>query len=453
MNQSHSSSRRSFMRLAGSVASIAALGRLSNMNALAQSASDYKALVCVFLFGGNDSHNMVVPQETAANAAYRAARKGLTLPDGNTKLLPIVTRAGVKYAFNDGLTKIAPLWSDGKLAVVANVGMLSQPTTRQEYLAKTVPLPTNLFSHADQVIAKQAGDPNGSSGTGWTGRIADAVNAMNGAAHFPAAFSMSGNALIIAGTTIQTATLYPGFDLSADGMNAYPPSASAARAQGLQDVLTFDSGLTLVQAANGVRQNAVDLNKMLRSAGTAAPLTTKFPGTNLGLQMKQVADIIRLRATTGMSRQVFFCSLGGFDTHSNQSWTHWDLLGQLGESLRAFYDATLEMGVADKVTSFTETDFGRTLESSGTGSDHGWGGHQLVLGGAVRGGDLYGTFPNLTLGGPDDANSRGVLIPTTSLDQYGATFAKWFGVGDGALPQVFPNIAKFPSADLGFLAS
>ncbi len=442
-------SRRTFLRALGSTASAAALSRLCTTTALAQSASDYKALVCVFLFGGNDSHNMLVPQDTANFAAYRAIRKGLALPDNNTKLLPILARSGGLFALNDGLKTIAPLWGQGQLAAVANVGMLVQPTTREQYLAKTIPVPTNLFSHADQVIEKQAGDPNGSGGTGWGGRIADAVQSRNGAATFPTAFSMSGNALFSTGGVIQSATLYPGFDLSASGMNAWPASASAARVQALQEVLGFDSGLTMVQAANNVRKDALALNQLLKSAGAASPLTTKFPGTNLGRQMEQVAQVLKLRGATGMSRQVFFCSLGGFDTHSNQSWQQWDLLGQVSDAMRALYDATIEMGIADRVTTFTDTDFGRTLEPSGSGSDHGWGGHQLVLGGAVQGGEVYGKFPTPALGGPDDANTRGVLIPTTSLDQYGATFAKWFGVPASGMAQVFPNIGNFPTADIG----
>ena len=443
-------SRRTFLRALGTTASAAAFGRLCSTSALAQTASDYKALVCVFLFGGNDSHNMLVPQDSAGYAAYRAIRKGLALPGNDAKLLPIIARSGGLYAFNDGLKSIAPLWAQGQLAAVANVGMLVQPTTRAQYLAKTVPVPSNLFSHADQVIEKQAGDANGSGGTGWGGRIADAVQSRNGTAAFPTAFSMSGNALFATGSTIQSATLYPGFDLSASGMNAWPSSAAAARVQALQDVLGFDSGLAMVQAANTVRKDALALNQMLKSAGSGSPLTTKFPGTNLGQQMQQVAQIIKLRSATGMSRQVFFCSLGGFDTHSSQSWQQWDLFGQLGDAMRALYDATIEMGIADRVTTFTDTDFGRTLEPSGSGSDHGWGGHQLVLGGAVQGGEVYGKFPFPALGGPDDANSRGVLIPTTSLDQYGATFAKWFGVPAASMSQVFPNIGNFSSADVGF---
>ena len=446
------SSRRTFLRNAGAGVAAAAVSRLTMMNALAQTAPDYKALVCIFLMGGNDGHNTLIPQDTAGFAAYRGARGGLALPDGNTPLVQIAAKDGRPFAFNGGLSAVASLWGQGKLAAVANVGMLVQPTTRQQYMANAVTLPSNLFSHADQVIAMQAGNPFGSGGTGWAGRIADAVQPLNGAANFPSAFSMNGASLFCTGNVIQSASLYPGFDLSLNGLSTWPTTGPQPRAQALQEILTFDSGLALVQAANKVNQDARALNLMLRSAGTSQPLTTAFPGTNLGLQLRQIAEIIKLRTATGMSRQVFFASIGGFDTHSSQSWQHWDLLRQVSEAMMAFYNATAEMGIADKVTTFTESDFGRTLQPSGSGSDHGWGSHHLVMGGGVKGGDVYGTFPTLALGGPDDTNLRGVLIPTTSIDQYGATMAKWFGVGSAAMTQVFPNLGNFPVSDLGFLA-
>ncbi len=454
MKQPHALSRRAFLRHSTLLATAGAtgLGRLGQMNAYAQTAApDYKALVCVFMLGGNDGHNLLVPLNGPDNAAFRAARGSLALPDQTAQLLAINARNGLPYGLNSGLAAIHPLWAQGQLAAIANVGMLVRPTTRAQYLGSTVGLPSNLFSHSDQIISMQAGDPNGSGGSGWAGRIADATRGLNANSTFPPAISVAGSALFCSGNIVQSTSLIPGNNLSTDGLNAWPASAAAVRKQALQEILTFNSGLAMVQAANDVRADGIELNGLL-SGLSGATLGTVFPGTSIGQQLKQVAQVIQLRAATGMKRQVFFCAIGGFDTHSAQSWAQWDLLRQIGEGMAAFYNATTEMGIADKVTTFTASEFGRTLQPSGSGSDHGWGNHQLMMGGAVRGGDLYGTFPSLALGGPDDTGSRGVLIPTTSLDQFGATIGKWFGVDDAAMASVFPNLANFATSDLGFMS-
>ena len=438
--------RRDFLKMA----TLAGFARFGALNAFAQ-ASDYKALVCIFMFGGNDGNNLIVPQTQAEYNAYKAIRGSLALPDTNAKLLPVTAVDGTPYALSNGLALIQPFWAQRKLAVVANVGMLVQPTSRQQYQANAVPLPTNLFSHADQQIQMQAGVPSSSASTGWAGRVGDAVTAMNAGKSFPPSVSVSGPALFSKGNIVQSASLIPGFDMQLSGFNPWPASAGAARQQALQEILTFNSGLTMIQAADKVRQDGLSLSAMLKGLGSAAPLATKFPGTSIGHQLLQVAQILQLRPQIGLSRQIFFCSLGGFDTHSAQSWGQWDLLRQISDGMLSFYNATAELGIADKVTTFTESEFGRTLQPSGSGSDHGWGNHHILLGGAVKGGDVFGRFPVMALGGPDDAAGRGAWIPSTSTDQFGATLAKWFGVDSNGLAAVFPNLAHFPVADVGFM--
>lgn len=447
-------SRRSFLQKTTMLAATAGLGRIGLFSARAQSLpspTDYKALVCVFMLGGNDGHNMIVPLSGPGLTAYRAARGSLALPDGSATLLPVSAKDGTPYGLNSGLAALHPLWAQGRLAAIANMGMLVKPTTRPQYLGATVGLPSNLFSHSDQTIAMQAGNPYGSGGSGWAGRVADATRAKNAASTFPPAISFAGPSLFCSANIVQSTSLIPGFNLAGNGMSAWPASAAAAKSRALQEIISFNSGLSVVQAANDVRGDGVELNGMLNGLGNSS-LTTVFPGTSLGQQLQQVAQLISLRGATGMKRQVFFCALGGFDTHSSQSWAQWDLMRQLAEGMSAFYNATAEMGIADQVTTFTASEFGRSLQPSGTGTDHGWGNHHLIVGGAVKGGDLYGTFPDLALGGPDDTGGRGVLIPTTSLDQFGGTCARWFGVDQTDMPTVFPNLANFATPDLGFVA-
>ena len=438
--------RREILKLA----TLAGAGRFGAMNAFAQ-GTDYKALVCVFLFGGCDANNMIVPQGSSEYDAYKRARGTIALPDNSATLLPVTAADGAAYGLSSGLRALHPLWDQGKLAAVANVGMLAEPITRAQFQANSAALPTNLFSHSDQVIQMQTGTPSSSAATGWAGRVADQVTGLNAGVSFPASISLDGQQLFCRGNAVQSASLIPDFDMQPYGLDAWPASAAKARAQALQEVLAFDSGLTLVQAANKVRQDALALSAMLKDLESGAKLAAAFPATPLGYQLRQVARIMQLRGKTGLKRQVFFCSLPGFDTHGSQAWQHWNLLRQAAEAMTAFYRATEEMGIAGQVTTFTESEFSRTLQPSGSGSDHGWGGHFLVLGGAVKGGHLFGQFPELALGGPDDSGSRGVWIPTTSLDQYGATLGRWFGLDDAALASVFPNLSKFVAADLGVL--
>lgn len=440
----HNTTRRALLRAA------CALTAAPLVPVHAQTTEDYRALVCIFLAGGCDGHNVLVPQGTAAYAAYRSARGGLALPDQSASLLPITTTDGVPYALNSGLQAIHPLWAQGRLAAIANLGPLLAPTTRAQIQAGTATLPANLYSHSDQMQQTQAGNGSG-GGTGWGGRTADALVARNGTSRFPAAVSMAGGALFTNGAQVPSASLVPGFNLDVSGMTTWPATASAARSKALNEILAVDGGVRLIQAANQVRRDALSLGALLRSSGNGT-VNTVFPGTDIGRQLQQVARVIALRGSVGVKRQVFFVQLGGFDTHSGQSWQHWDLLRQLGDAMAAFYAATVELGVAPLVTSFTQSEFGRSLQPSGSGTDHGWGNHHLILGGAVRGGQVYGRFPYPALGGADDAGSRGALIPSTSLEQFGATLARWFGLDASAVAAAFPALAAFSPQDLGFMS-
>ncbi len=345
------------------------------------------------------------------------------------------------------------LFNNGKVAFLANVGTLVAPTTRAQYLAQTQTVPSNLFSHADQQTQWQTSEADSFGTTGWAGRIADNVNpAFNVNAMFPPITTVAGTAIFCTGQQTQPYAIIPG---TTPGLTGFDNSAPAtARLAALQQMLTFDSGVSLVQSASSITSNALMDSKTLSAALLSAPtLGTPFPTTGLGPQLKQVAQILSVRSALGLSRQVFFCSLGGFDTHSNQIVLQQPLFQNLSQAMNAFYSATVELNLAQQVTSFTMSDFSRTFQpASGGGTDHAWGSVQMMMGGAVAGGDIYGTLPTFTPGGPDDSGSNGRWIPTSSIDQYGATLAKWFGVPTAQLPQIFPNLANFATQDLGFLA-
>lgn len=448
-------SRRNFLKLTASTGlsagMVAALGQFEQ--AAAAQAQDYKALVCLFLFGGNDGHNMVIPMSASEYPVYQAKRGGLALT-GN-KLLPITTTNGGQYALNYGMVEMQQLFQQGKLAVIANTGTLNQPTTQQQYQQNVVPLPTQLFSHSDQVVQMQAGL---AANTGWGGRICDLVQPNNANSTFPASISFNGAALFCNGQAVSGTSLQPGNDLSQYAMSGgWPLAATDARATAQKQLVALNNSNRLVAAADKTMSDTWALNGLLKGIGNNGGLTTVFPSNQLGNQLKDIARYISLRAQTGVGRQVFFCGLGGFDTHSGQDYQQWVLLQQVSQALKAFYDATAEMGIANRVTAFTLSDFGRSLQPSGTGTDHGWGNHYLALGGAVLGGQIYGKFPLMNQADsaydPNAfADNRGVMLPSTSLAQYGATLAKWFGAPTAQLTSLFPELANFGQQDLGFLA-
>jgi len=442
-------SRRGIIRLGTASVGTLALRQFGLMPALAQSVPDYRALVCVFLFGGNDSNNTIIPTDDASYTAYQSARGALAVP--MSAMAPVTSVSGAPYGFHTLLKEVASLFSSKELAVVANMGSLVQPVTRAVYQAAKAPVPANLFSHLDQQAQWQTSIGQGNSVTGWAGRAADYVAAQKiNSGTFPSVVSLSGNVLEGTGLHTQAIAVNAGASLQLAGFN---PSAPAPRFIALSNLLTTDNGVALVQAANRVMSMSMnDAKELTNALSKATALKTTFPGTSLGAQLKQVAQIIQVQSLLGMSRQIFFCSLGGFDTHTGELGTLNGLYPQVSQALAAFYNATQELGVADKVTTFTESDFNRTFQpTSGDGSDHAWGGHHMVMGGAVKGGQIYGKFPTFQLGGPDDTDVRGRWIPTTSSDQYGATLCSWFGIPDSALPSIFPNLVNFGTANLGFV--
>ena len=443
-------SRRNFIRIGTASLGTLALRRFAEIPALAQTASDYRALVCVFLYGGNDSNNTIVPMDDASYKAYLAARGSLAIQ--SSALTQVQSAAGAPYGFFAPLAEVASMFGSKELAVVANVGSLVQPINRAQYQAAQVPVPSNLFSHADQQQQWQSSVAQGNSPTGWGGRLADyvAANGLN-SSKFPTFLSVAGNTLEGSGAKTQMLAIAPGGSLELAGFNN--SAASQARLNALTNLLTLNSGVSLAQAANSTMSMSIDDAKALADAlGKAPALKTTFPTTSLGKQLQQVAQIIQVQSALGMQRQVFFCSVGSFDTHTGELPTLNTLYPEVSQGLAAFYSATQELGVAENVTTFTESDFNRTFQAtSGDGSDHGWGGHHLVLGGAVQGGQIYGSFPTFELGGPDDTDTRGRWIPTTSIDQYGATLCSWFGIPDGAMNSIFPNLVNFGVRKMGFL--
>jgi uncharacterized protein (DUF1501 family) len=435
--------RRSLLR--GSVA-MGGLGYFGLLDALAQTG-DYKALVCVFLFGGNDSNNTVVPMGTGYNAyaAVRGPATGLA----QAALLPIMDR-GVQYGLHPALTRVQALYNQGKASLALNVGPLVRPVTKQE-VRSGAPVPVNLYSHSDQQQAWQQAPWQGGSRTGWGGRTADAMQASAQGSLLPISVSTAGGALFTVGQVTAPAIVNGGLGLGLSGSDG---SVTAnARDNAFQQVINFQSGLTLVQAANRTTNNGIQVGKVLNSVLTGDDgITTVFPGSGLGNQLNQVARIIRARQTLGVSRQIFFVSQGGYDNHEGLLAAQQGLLTTLNGALSAFYDATIELGMENNVTTFTESDFNRTFGPNGTaGTDHAWGAHHIMMGGAVAGGRMYGTFPNLGLQGPDDVGNRGLWLPTMSVDQYGATMASWFGVSSAGMDSVFPNLVNFPTRNMGFM--
>jgi uncharacterized protein (DUF1501 family) len=499
--------RREFLIKSGCALTMTALAtqmrHFGLMSAMAQKAeddikesfvpSDYRALVCIFLSGGNDGNNTVIPNHNSGTisnyTAYFNARNPQGLAIAQASLLPIAVprMSGLTYGLHPGLGPQTPatnivnngiheLWAMGKMAIVTNVGTLVAPMTKTQYQNGSVPKPFQLFSHSDQVSQFQSGRSDIESFTGWGGRLSDLRTPLdNPNVQIPMITSIAGGQLFTIGqTTLPVSIANAGTPLSTVLAPAgfITTASSQARLAAFNNLRTIDLDSDVVKAASGVTSQAINVNNSFQNF---QEVQAAFPNTGIGLQLKQIARVIRSRnnvPTTNPpsnppTRQIFFCQLGGFDTHNGQVATQNTLLIQLSQAMRAFYEDMVLHGLGDKVTQFTMSDFSRTFNPANlgagvVGSDHAWGNHNFVVGGAITASDFYGMntsngtpYPSLIFNGPDDADSgsaaRGRWIPTTAVEQYAATLARWYGLPDADLPTVFPKISNFTSTNLGFM--
>ncbi|BDT69568.1 hypothetical protein os1_37590 [Comamonadaceae bacterium OS-1] len=467
--------RRAFLRRSGQLAlagtalpvalNLAAMGEAAAFN-----ATDYKALVCLFMHGGNDHANTVVAYDAPHYAQYSAIRSSIALDKGAlaaTLLTPRTPLAGGRqYALHPAMAGLAGLFNTGKAAVQLNVGPLVVPLTRAQYDSGSrtlYPLPPRLFSHNDQQSIWQSSSPEGST-VGWGGNLGDLALAGNGNSLFTC-ISVSGNAVFLSGDTALQYEVSTGGAVPINGIGARVYGSSAVQAA-LATLAQQPRSHLLENAYTAMTVRAVGAESRINGALTGATLATPFTSGNpLADQLKMVARLVAARGTLGTTRQVFFVSMGGFDLHDNLIAKHPTLLGRVSDALASFYAATVELGVADKVTAFTASDFGRTLTSNGDGSDHGWGSHHFMVGGAVQGQAFYGVPPPISVGDTAAADDQwhvgqGRLLPSTSVDQYAATLATWFGVAPTELAGILPNLSHFGAAagradypvNLGFMA-
>jgi uncharacterized protein (DUF1501 family) len=449
-------SRRRLLQLgAGTFAASAVTLGAAGRGFASTSTSGYKALVCLHLNGGNNSHNWVVPVSQPAYGVYAAGRQNLALPQSS--LLPLKGAApnGVTYGLHPSCPELQALFNRGTAAIVGNVGPLIHPTTVAQARAGSVALPPQIFSHLNQMTEWQTGVPQSPAPYGWGGKIADLFESQGSIANLSFNISLVGSNTWQQGQTTNPYTLgvNGATPLIATNQNSY---RNWLRQQATQALITqgaTDPNL-LVGTVSSIFQSSAAKYSMVNGVG--GTLTTKFPApqTNdwsLSLQLQEVARVISAQAQIGDSRQMFFVELGGFDTHNNELTTQQQLLGYVSQYVNTFWNAITEVGMQKNVTLFTMSDFGRSLTSNGSGADHGWGSHHFVVGGAVQGGKFYGSMPDLTLGGPNDFG-QGRLVPTTSADQYAATLSNWFGVADSNLNPIFTNLPNFPVRNLGFLS-
>ena len=448
------------LRLIGAVAN-PDNGTLTTPGIAAAPQPDFKALVCLFLAGGNDANNLLVPTDATTYAAYAAGRGVLSLPQNS--LLPITpkTSDGRAWGLHPAMPELKSLFDQGKFALLANVGTLAYPTTQAQYNARSVPLPLQLFSHSDQQVEWMSSVPDRAFTSGWGGRLADLTNAFNTNPRVSMSMTLNGQNSFQVGKNIAQYAVGTGGAIALTGAGT-GTSVNGLRTAAMNDALAAQNANLFETAFGGMTTNAVTNSALLSSVITGtSPFAAQFANLNSSLaqQLHMVARLINAQSQLSLKRQVFFVRTGGFDLHDNQvvigntvSGAHANLFRDISTSLNAFYNALSSVGAQNQVTTFSASDFGRTYNTNGDGSDHGWGSHHFVLGGAVNGGDIYGRMPTFAINGPDDTG-RGRWIPTTSVDEFSATLAKWFGVSATDLPVVLPNIGRFAKPDLGFMAA
>ncbi|RJF98159.1 DUF1501 domain-containing protein [Noviherbaspirillum saxi] len=480
MSRKIDASRRNFLRNASVMSLVGASGVPFALNLLtmgaaaAQTTSDYKAIVCLFLSGGNDHANTVLATDPTSWTSYTSVRTtseagSIALPavgmaGGILPVVPNTVQTGREFGLHPSLGPLKDLFDAGRAGIVANVGPLIMPTTRAQYRAQSVALPPKLFSHNDQQSLWQSYKPEGAT-FGWGGRMGDLLASMNTNTTFTS-ISASGNAVFLAGQTINQYQVNASGAVPIGGITGSLFGAPAG-SNPLQAIVAGSRANVFERDHAAIVKRSIDAQGVLSTAmlpagasGVADPTQYTNPNTgalannSLATQLQTVARVIGGRGGLGARRQIFFVSMGGFDTHDFEKTNHSDLMAKLAHAL-SYFDTTLStLGGADlrsQVTLFTASDFGRTFTSNGDGTDHGWGSHHFVVGGAVKGKDIYGTFPVTGLNHDQDVGS-GSLLPAISVDQYGGTMAKWFGLSDTQIADVFPNIVNFPNRDLGFMA-
>lgn len=449
--------RRQLLRLGASSALLCSLGGLAPL-ARGADTRGYKALVCLYLAGGNNGFNWIVPYTQAAYDTYATSRGNLALPRNALHVLPGVASDGYAYGFHPDCPELKTLFEDGRLAILGNVGTLVQPTTKTQVVNGTVPVPLQLFSHIDQQTAWMTSQPDQLSRTGWAGRMADLLVQQSVNANLATNISIGGTNYWQEGQEAMPYTLGTGGAPTLDVLHNldYRSGRRAAAAQALIDQGAADGHLMVAEFARIFQQAEAKVELVNDAMSGAGPIATTFPvfegDDGLGQQLRAVAQCIKARDSIGDSRQIFYVQIGGFDTHNNELNQQGKQLNTVSENLSAFWQALEEIGVTGSVTLFTASDFGRSLGSNGDGSDHAWGNHHIILGGAVQGGRYFGTMPSLRIGGVDDIGA-GRILPTTSTDQYAATLAKWFGLADSELSAIFPNLARFSPTTLGFMST